>query len=375
MYKVAILTSHPIQYQTPLFKKISEHPEIRLTVYFRGKKGALAPYYDKEFGKKVRWEIPLLEGYSFKFLLGPITLSRELKAFSYDACMLYGWNSWMNILAFVICRVRSIKIFMYGENPLCQEKKKRGLVQTIKRIALRLLFTRVSAFLFIGEENKKFYTWLGVPEKKLFYMPYAVDNERWGNERKNACLPHAQAWRGQAKNKPVILFVGKLISRKRPLDLIQAFAPFDTESELIMVGEGVLRKELEKYVEHRGIRNVQFVGFVNQTTLSLYYDEADIFVLPSGAGETWGLVVNEAMNFSLPIIVSNAIGCARDIVHHGKNGFVYTEGNVEKLREYLEILVRNKNIRESFGEESRNIIQKFSYEKDVEGIIQALSVC
>lgn len=365
-YRLAILTSHPIQYQTPLFKKISEHPDIRLTVYFREKKGALAPYYDKEFGENVRWEIPLLEGYSFKFLSGPLSLARELRASSYDVVMLYGWNSWQSLFAFLLCRIRKIKIFMYGENPLCEERKKQNIVQTIKRTALHFLFRGVSAFLYIGEENKRFYIWLGVPEQKLFYMPYAVDNERWGNEENTK--------HKDPEHKPVILFVGKLVSRKRPLDLIRAFAPLDGEGELVMIGEGVLRKELEVYVRDHDIKNAQLAGFVNQNTLSEYYGKADIFVLPSGAGETWGLVVNEAMNFSLPIIVSDRVGCAADLVKHGENGFVYPVGDIDKLHEHLEMLVKDRKMRESFGKESWNIIQNFSYKKDIEGILQALSL-
>ncbi|MDP2704155.1 MAG: glycosyltransferase family 4 protein [bacterium] len=368
MYKIAILTSHPIQYQTPLFKKISEHLDINLTVYFREKKGVTAPYYDQEFGREVQWEIPLLEGYSHTFLSGFQALSKELRAGSYDALILYGWNSWMNMIAFIVCRLRKIKIFMYGENPLHQELKKHNPLQKIKRIMLRFLFKSVSAFLFIGEENRRFYKFLGVPERKLFNMPYAVDNERWGNERKSAKHKNPE-------HKPTILFVGKLIPRKRPLDLIRAFAPLDTEGELIMVGEGSLRKELESYVRNHSIKNVRFMSFVNQGALSEYYDEADIFVLPSGAGETWGLVVNEAMNFSLPVIVSDAVGCATDLVRQGTNGFVYPEGDVKKLSECIRALIKNKNMRTSFGQKSGNLIQHFSYEKDVEGIISALSSC
>ena len=360
-YRLAIITSHPIQYQVPLFKKISEHPDICLTVYFRSKKGVEAPYYDTEFGKEVKWEIPLLEGYSYRFLSGPLGLVRELHASLYDALMLYGWNSWLNLFAFAFARIRGIRIFMYGESPFCQEAKKRGPLQIIKRIFLRALFTGVSAFLYIGEENRKFYEWLGVPEKKLFYTPYAVDNERWGQGIKST------------NHKPTVLFVGKLIPKKRPLDLIRAFTSLQEKGELLIVGDGVLRNELEEYVRKEGIQNIRFAGLVSQETLSRYYGEADIFMLPSDMGETWGLVVNEAMNFSLPVVVSGIVGCAEDLARHGENGFVYRVGNVEELQKYLETLLESKDRRESFGKRSKRIVEEFSYEKDVEGIMQALS--
>src|SRR3989344_967375 len=380
MFRLAIITSHPIQYQTPLFKKISEHGEIQLTVYFREKKGALAPYYDKEFGKNVKWEIPLLEGYFFKFLSGLKHLTQELQPTSYDALIVYGWNSWLNLFACLLCRMRKIKVFIYGENPLNQEKKKRGIAQAIKRKVLCLLFQQMSACLFIGKENKKFYEWLGVSKKKLFYVPYAVDNARFREanirllEIRSPLEIGSQG--GEHQNKNItILFVGKLIARKRPLDLIRAFAPFDAKSQLVMVGEGSLKRELEEYVQKNKIKNVRFAGFVNQETLSTYYREADVFVLPSGRGETWGLVVNEAMNFSLPIIGSDSVGCAADFVRQGINGFTYPEGDIKKLSEHIKMLVGNENTRKSFGKESEMLVRHFSYEKDIEGIIQALSSC
>lgn len=365
MYKLAILTSHPIQYQAPLFKKISECPEIDLTVYFKKKMGVTASYHDKEFKKMVKWDVPLLEGYSFKFLSAPFDLMIELQTFSYDAMMLYGWNSWTNIFAYTLARLKKIKILMYGENPMNQEKKKSGLLQIIKKTILRFLFGHASAILFIGKENRKFYEWLGVSERKLFYMPYAVDNDRWRSELKKL--------RKHSREKPVILFVGKLIAKKRPLDLIRAFAPFDEMGELVMVGEGELRKKLELYVRCEGIQNVRFAGFVSQKNLPEYYGGSDIFVLPSGIGETWGLVVNEAMNFSLPVIVSDFAGCAEDLVIHGKNGFVYSTGNVEELRRYIGMLLESEDVRASFGRKSHDIIQDFSYAKDVRGLQEALS--
>ena len=366
-YRVAILTSHPIQYQAPLFKKINEHPEIDLTVYFQKKKGATAPYYDKEFGKKIQWEIPLLEGYEFKFLSSPLRLRKEFQPNSYDAVMLYGWNSWINIYVFMVCRMRGIKIFMYGENPLSQEIKKHGFPQKIKRILLRFLFRRISAFLYIGEENKKFYKSLGVSEKKLFYTPYAVDNKRWQKSVRTR-----QNDQHEFTSLPVVLFVGKLVYKKRPLDLIRAFAPLQERANLIMVGEGELRPRIESYVRKHKIKNLEFAGFVNQGDLSQCYSKADVFILPSDMGETWGLVVNEAMNFSLPVIVSDMAGCARDLVRHGRNGYVYPCGDIQKLQEYLRKLIKNRELREKFGKKSLDIIQAYSYEADVRGLVQAL---
>ena len=133
-----------------------------------------------------------------------------------------------------------------------------------------------------------------------------------------------------------------------------------------------MRLELEKYIKENNLRNVHFVGFKNQTELPQYYAMADIFVLPSGIGETWGLVVNEAMCFGLPVIISDMVGCGKDLVKHGENGYIFPLGDVEKLAEYLADLIKNSKKRKLFGKKSFEIIQDYSHKKDIEGILKAL---
>ncbi len=132
-----------------------------------------------------------------------------------------------------------------------------------------------------------------------------------------------------------------------------------------------MRNELEEYCKEHNLKNVHFVGFKNQTELSDYYAVADIFVLPSGAGETWGLVVNEAMCFGLPVVVSSVVGCGPDLIHEGKNGYIFQVGDVRALSGYLALLIKNKSTRRNFGVESLKIIRNYNYEKDLEGMSEA----
>jgi glycosyltransferase involved in cell wall biosynthesis len=360
IFNLAIFTSHPIQYQAPLFKKISAHPDIDLTVYFRKRKGAIA-YEDKGFGTTVKWDIPLLKGYKHIFISGAPHLIREIKNSTHHAVIIYGWNSLTNLLAGAGSKARGAKVFIYSETPHNQEVRKRGILQKTKRALLRILFSGASGFLYIGEENKKFYQLLGIPERKLFHTPYAVNNERFMRERK------------REKGKPTILFVGKLIEKKHPFDLLKAFEPLHKKAKLVFVGDGQLKSKLEKHVQEKKIKNVHFTRFINQCELPQHYAKADIFVLPSGMGETWGLVVNEAMCAGLPVITSDLCGCAPDLVRHGKNGFVYPVGNIEKLMQCIKTLVEDKEMRESFGRVSYSVIQEYSYKKNVEGILKALN--
>ena len=168
------------------------------------------------------------------------------------------------------------------------------------------------------------------------------------------------------KDSIVVLFVGKLIEKKRPLDLLKSFKKLQeqhTTKKILLwfVGNGTQLKELEKYVLNHQMINVKFWGFQNQTQLPHLYALGDIFVLPSGYGETWGLVVNEAMCYGKPIIVSDLVGCGADLVTLN-NGFIVPYGDTNKMADALKALVENEKMRNDFGKESRVIINKYSQE-------------
>jgi glycosyltransferase involved in cell wall biosynthesis len=157
------------------------------------------------------------------------------------------------------------------------------------------------------------------------------------------------------------------------MDLIRAFHLLDhPKAQLIMVGEGALRSEMERYIEDNQLSKVTLTGFINQQEIAEYYTMADVFVLPSGYGETWGLVVNEAMNFNLPLIVSDLVGCTDDLVHEGQNGFTFPFGDVEQLKEKMETMLSTETDLQRMGQLSGQIVQKYSFETIIQGIKQAI---
>lgn len=395
-YKLAILNAHPVQYQGPFFKKLAQHSQIDLTVYFCWDFGVKEVGFDAQFGKKIKWDIPILDGYNYKFLknfllkpssdfwgqvnFGIIKEVYNFKRQNYSVVIIFGWNAFTNWLAFFSAFILGLPVFLRGENPLNQELLKPKWKIRIKKLILGTLFKFISAFLYIGEENKKFYKYYGVPDEKLFFVPYAVDNERYiaANQELKDRKHELRKEFGIGENDVAILFVGKLIEKKRPVDLLRAYEKLIAKLPnypiaLLFVGDGVLRPELEKYVKEHNLQNVHFVGFKNQTELSQYYAMADIFVLPSGIGETWGLVVNEAMCFGLPVIISDIVGCGADLVKNGENGHIFPLGDIEKLSERLEELVNNGKKRKSFGKKSFEIINNYTHEKDIEGILEVLN--
>ncbi len=395
MKKLLVVSSHPAYYKVPIFRRLHLSQDVDLTVVYCTKLG-VGLSHDKQFGKRIEMGIPVFGGYNHQFLknyspspansffgqINPLII-KEVVFGKYDAVMIQGWNSFTNWMAVLACILSSTPIFIRCESPLNQEKQKHGFKQHIKKILLKSLFRKISAFLYIGSQNKKFYEHYGVPGDKLFFTPYAVDNERFQKAARELKSKRRE-FRKELGIKPedlIILFVGKLIEKKRPFNLLKAFSLLNTKYNvqnivhLVLVGEGKLRPELEKYAKQKKLKNVHFVGFKNQMELPKYYTMADIFVLPSGVGETWGLVVNEAMCFGLPVIVSDLPGSGFDLVDPGNNGFVFPLGEIGKLVEKLKILAENGERRKKFGEKSLEIIKKHSYEEDVEGIVRALNKC
>lgn len=392
--KLFILISHPIQYLVPFFTELSRTKGIDLTVLYTWDFG-VEPTFDEQFGTEVKWDIPLLEGYRYVFLKnhartpssdfwGQVNpgVIRELRRGRPDAVLVFGWNGFTNWLAFLTAFVLGIRVFLRGESPMNQEVLKPKWKHFLKGLILHSLFQKTSKFLYIGEENRKFYESYGVPQEKLVFVPYAVDNVRLTGVASELRMKRTALRRELLEiedDRPVILFVGKLMPKKRPMDLLRAYQLLATSYQLpnlpvlLFVGDGELRPELEKYTKEHDLGDVHFLGFKNQTELPQYYTVADVFILPSGPGETWGLVVNEAMCFGLPVIVSDMVGCASDLVHEGENGYTFPVGDVEALAERLSKIFHHPQ-KEEFGENSRKIVGEYSFERGVQILSKALLI-
>lgn len=389
--KIAVLQSHPIQYFSPLWAKLSRNKRIAVKVYYCSD-SSIKGLLDKQFGQNVKWDIPLLDGYEYQFLKNysprPSVTTKfwglmnwgifnRLKKDRPDIIIIHGWAYFTNFIAFFSAKYLGIKVWLRSESPLNQELKKARWKRVLKRIFLQHIFFHwVSRFLYIGEQNRRFYRFYNVTDEKMIFSPYCVDNERFKNEYKK--LKVQKEWLKENYNIPenhrIVLFSGKFIRKKRPLDLLQAFKMLKTKNvTLIMVGEGELRTKMENFIEKHSLQNILLTGFVNQSEISNFYAMADVFVLPSAMGETWGLVVNEAMNFHLPLIVSDDVGSATDLVEEGKNGYTYPVGNIDNLSEKLtNILEMSIKQRSEMGEKSARIVKKYSYQTIENNMIDQL---
>jgi glycosyltransferase involved in cell wall biosynthesis len=351
--KIIILNSHPVQYFAPLYKKMSEQG-LDLELWYcsdesiRGEK-------DQQFGVEVKWDIPLLEGYPHRFfsnyarrgsiyggffgLLNLGVLWRILWA-PRSLVVVYGWGYLIQILFVLFAKLGGHKVALRCESPLNQELLKGQWPIRLRRLLLGFfLFKLVDYFLYIGQQNKRFYQFYSVAEHRLFFAPYAVDNDRF-REAAVQLLPHKEQLKeilGLPIGGKIILYSGKYIPKKRPLDLLAAYQRLGLpDTALVMVGDGELRGQLEQFVRDQQLANVFLTGFVNQSAIVQYYAVADVFVMCSGQGETWGLSTNEAMNFGVPVVLSDMVGCAADLVPPDlAKTHIFSLGDVEGLSRRL----------------------------------------
>lgn len=385
MFRLAALYSHPIQYFAPLFRALSVRPEIDLTVYYCSRYG-LDPMFDPGFGRKVQWDIPLLDGYRSIFLpnrsrqpgldrffelVNPAIIA-ELRQERYDAVLVHGYIYATHWLAFLAARFTGTALWLRGESTLSAPRPLG--VQMAKQATLRPLFRMAQACLYIGSRNREFYKYYGVDSDRLFFAPYSVDDSFFRQGSQLAAQKDSFRHRlGIATDVPVILAAGKLSPTKQPLHLLNAFERLRAvrRCALIFAGDGELRSALENACAKRSIPDVYITGFLNQTEMPAAYSSADVLVLPSW-GEQWGLVVNEAMNCGLPVVMTDRVGCADDLVRDGENGYIVPWNDVNALAEALEKLIADPELRKRFGHRSLEIIQDYSLERTVDGIVQAM---
>jgi glycosyltransferase involved in cell wall biosynthesis len=241
---------------------------------------------------------------------------------------------------------------------------------------LKGIYQRCAKILYIGQRSLSHFQRLGCPPEKLVYSPYCVDTAafQWDEAARVRLRPLIRQQLGLTDRDKAILFSGKLSHRKGVDLLLQAVKTLPhalrQETTVLIMGNGSLKDYLIRLARKSPPVSVQFLGFQNQTALSPYYLAADLLVLPSRHSETWGLVVNEALHHGLPCIVSEAVGCAPDLIEPGATGEIFPTGSVEGLACAIQralLLIGAPKVRD----QCRAKVSGFIVEKAAEGISRA----
>lgn len=331
MSRLAIVLSHPTQYYSPWFRWMGTHTRLDFRVFYLWEFG-VTEQRDPQFGARFKWDVDLLSGYDHEFVpnaardpgthhfngLQNPGLADRLRAWHPDAVLLFGY-AWRTHLGLI--RRPPAPLIFRGDSHLIGHAP-----SWLKRFVLRRLYARFAAVTFVGEANRDYFRAFGVPDAKLHFAPHCVDADRF--VRDDACTAAARRLRDELDlgGRKVVLFAGKLLPAKQPGALLEAFlrlAPADYA--LVFVGDGPERAALEARAAAQSGCVVRFLPFANQSEMPSRYALADLFVLPSrGLYETWGLAVNEAMHLGVPCLVSDRVGCQRDLVTEGETGWVFS---------------------------------------------------
>lgn len=384
MKKLAIITTHPIQYNAPWFRLLAQRSKIIPKVFYTWSQVEHDEKFDPGFNKNIAWDIPLLDGYDYTFIknisknpgshhfagINNPTLINEVAQWNPDSILVFGWNFKSHLKLMKHFKGKK-KILFRGDSNLLDDEKKNFIKKFLRRILLKKIYAYVDQALYVGVANKKYFLANGLKENQLVFAPHAIDNNRFiqksnYNLRKQLNI---------SESAFVFLFAGKFEQKKNVTFLFDSFVLANiTNAHLILTGNGMLEnvlKEKYKNVSDEMQQRIHFIDFQNQSAMPIVYASGDVLILPSqGPGETWGMAVNEAMAAGKAILVSNKCGCAEDLIQDGINGYVFESNNEEDLIKKMKQLSNNKERLQAMGFASLNIIQNWSLEKICDAVEQ-----
>ena len=381
---LAIFATHPIQYQVPWFRALAAQVELEARVYYAMLPDAVEQ--GRGFGIQFKWDLPLLDGYFWQLLQNRsprpsldnfhgcdvrniVNLLRQSRP---KAALITGWNSLYLLQALLACYRLGIPTLVRGDsNVLAFRGVLRGWVQ-------RQLIRRFSAFLAVGKLNRQLYEQAGMTPESIFLCPHFVDNEGFSAQA-GQLLTQRSALRHHwniLDDEVCFLFVGKLIPKKRVMDFL---AGIDLARRAgakvtgLVVGTGEQMEAVRAFVGARRVP-VTLAGFLNQSEVARAYAAADCLVLPSDFGETWGLVVNEAMACGLPAIVSDQVGCGPDLVTENETGWVFPMGDVAALGGCMTHSAADAPRLAAMGfVAQKRVLHDYSISRAVDGTMQAIT--
>lgn len=339
--RLAVFVSHPIQYYSPIFAHLASL--VGLHVFYLNDptpRDQANAGFDTEF----TWDIDLLNGYKYSFLneagfreQAGISISNfssifgALKSGKFDAVLVIGWYLHGLRLAILASKILKLPVMVRGDSHL---DTKRSTFKTLARkITFAKFLSLIDGFLYVGVKNQEYYKHYRINPSSLFYSPHCIDTHRFTLAATQEARTELRLREGIEPSETVVLFAGKLLPFKRPLDVVDAIGLLKSQGlsiRMMIAGSGPLEEEIRIRCETLGIA-LTFLGFQNQTQMPAAYAAADLLVLPSDGRETWGLVANEALACGLPIIVSDQVGCAPDLARDGVAGRTFPVGDVRAL--------------------------------------------
>jgi glycosyltransferase involved in cell wall biosynthesis len=386
--RVLIVSAHPVQYATPIFRVLANDPRVEIKVAYCGMQGADAQI-DPDFGLEVKWDVPLLEGYPWVLLPNHSWFPGEGSFFGlfnfgvwrlivrerFDAVVLFtGYVSITFWIALMAAKWKGAPVIFGTDAHSLASRDGKLWKLRLKKKFWPQLFRLADIVLIVSSGGAALMRSLGISEERILLAPFCVDNAWWSRQTELADRVAVRARWGVPEAAAVIFFCAKLQPWKRPDDLLKAFAKIsERDAFLVLAGEGPLRQALESEAKSVAISDqVRFLGFVNQSGLPEAYTASDILVLPSSY-EPFGLVVNEAMLCQCPVIVSDRVGARFDLVREGETGYVFPCGDVDALASALRHALSDRPRLRRMGAAARERMATWSHVDYAHALVDAVS--
>jgi len=356
--RLAILVSHPVQYFAPVFRKLNQFEDLEVKVFF-GCDHGMHPQKDPNFGVVFKWDCEPTSGYEHEFIshlslsslegLSGVRLAyrafSEINRFKPDRVLIFAYTP-----AFIMASTFLLKMFghslMLRAETTDEALPRSPLKDRLRKAFLSFYYRQFSHVFPIGTNSIRHYSRMGVSEELMTAVNYAIDVDFF-QKQVEFWLPQRSSLRsdmGIGLNDHVLLYCGKMFPPKDPLLIPKALDLLKMSEKnrlwFIAVGDGELRPDFERLMNRELAARSLFVGFKNQSELGQYYAISDTLLLPSQSGETWGLVVNEALQFGLKVVVSDKVGSSKDLVKDSIRGHCFKSSNVKALSNALSMVMQ-----------------------------------
>jgi glycosyltransferase involved in cell wall biosynthesis len=369
--RVLLITEIIAPYRIPVFNALTRHEGIDLHVVFLAETDPALRQW-RVYKEEIEFSYEVLKSWRYRsanhnFLIN-FGLSNAMKRASPEFVICGGYNYLASWQAMLWARRQQIPFALWVESTGKDLRNHTALIEALK---VKFL-DNCTGFIVPGKSSFAYLRNYGVPEEKIFTAPNAVDIKLFARVADAV----RQSRNGHSRER-YFLFVGRLVETKGVFDLLEAYRQLEPglreQVGLVFMGEGKHREQLQSSGGSITPGTVRFPGFATRDELAAYYSLAEALVFPT-LTDPWGLVVNEAMACGLPVICSDAAGCAADLIEDQCNGWIVRRGDITELACTMDKIARDRVLQGAMGARGRQRIQRFSPEACAQGIAKAVAV-
>lgn len=364
MSRLVIITEIISPYRIPLFNALAQNPDVDLHVIFLGETDPNLREW-RVYKEEIRFSFEVLPSWRKRFGRYNVLLNRSVAAALLkadpQAILCGGYNYVASWQALMWARKHHVRFDLWSESNGQDKRGDFAVTEFLKRQFMR----RCDRFIVPGSSALDYLKMQNIPQDSIFIAPNAVDNRLFSDAASSARNNAVRLRTDLKLPHRYFLFVGRLVRDKGVFELLSSYAMLQEslrrEIGLVFIGDGPCRTELQQRAAGISTGAVCFGGFVHRDGLGAYYGLADALVLPTYT-DTWGMVVNEAMASGLPIILSDAAGCAADLVREEWNGLLVKPGDVDSLADAMTRIAADHNLRDTMSANSAGHILAYSPE-------------